>query len=390
MTIDFDSLIQRQTIADARAAVVTSAGVVNWLVETLPPLSRLRKLALDVVPVLIYNATRINAEAIRGGLLDYATGVWVDLIATNLFGLDGRIEETFATTAVAFTNASAEPYAFAAGEVRVGNGAVEFTNMAPFTLAPMSSVSADVIATIVGTDGNADANTITTMITTFDGVACTNPAAARGNDRETDDALKVRCRLARSALSNSGPEDAIKLVCLSAKRVDGTAIGVTRVQVVNDDPNLGDVSVYLADADGPIADDDVDRIDYLLRTLVIPSGINYLGTFPADTVTVAITYSARARTRDGFTEAEIEAFVEEAINELFATYPIGGYVGTGPEGTFYRTELSATISQAQSSADNPRPIVDVTLALPAADVTLDPGELAIPGTITPTVTFVRG
>lgn len=396
MTADFDSLMGRQTVADVRAAVVAAGGVVGWAVSSLPPLSRLRKLALDVVPAIVEAATAINAEAIRGGLLDYASGLWLDLLVTNLYGIAGRILLTFATTSITFTNAGANSYNFAIGEVTVSNGITTYTNTSAFTLSPTgnpgATASIDVIATVAGSAGSADAATITTMVTVFDGVACTNPAAAIGNDREEDDALRSRARLSRAALSNAGHEDALRFVALSATRTDGTAIGATRVQVVPDVPSIGDVAVYLADADGALAGADVTRIDYLLRTLVVPTGVNYLGTFAAVEVAVPITYTALARERDGFTTGEIEDFVADAIVDLFASYPIGGYItpSTTPDGRVYRSEISAVISQAQSSVDDPRPIVDVTLSLPAANVTLAPGEVAVPGAPTATITLVGG
>jgi hypothetical protein len=393
MTVTFDDLVARQTVANIRTAVIAAANVVNWSVSLLPPLSRLRKLALDVVPIVVELASRPNAEAIRGGLLDFASGIWLEALAINLFGLDGRILLTFATTTVTFANAGPEPYSFAVGEVIVGNGFATYKNTEAFTLAasgPLATKTVDVIATIAGSAGNADAGDITTMVTTFDGVTCTNPSAARGTDREEDEALRVRARLSRAAISNSGHVDAIKFIALSALRTDGSAIGATRVQVVEHVPSIGDVSTYLADADGALAGDDVDRIDYLIRTLVTPTGVNYLGTFAAVEIIVPITYTARARERDGFTTDEIEDFVEVDINDLFADYPIGGYIEAGPEGTLYRSEISAVISQAQSTADDPRPIVDVTLTLPAANVTLDPGEVAVPGVIISTVTLVSG
>src|SRR6478752_4307759 len=108
MAVDFESLMARQTIADIRTSVIAAANAVGFLVDRLPGLSRLRKLALDVVPVIVEEATSINADAIRGGLLDYAEDDWLTLLAANLFGVE-RIGLTFATVTVRFTNAGTGP-----------------------------------------------------------------------------------------------------------------------------------------------------------------------------------------------------------------------------------------------------------------------------------------
>lgn len=387
MTVDFDSLMARQSIADIKNSVIAACEAVGFYVSRLPGLARLRKLALDAVPAIVYTATEVNAEAIRGGLLDYAEGDWLELLAVNLFGLDGRIEETFATVQVTFTNAGSEPYVFADKEVRVGNGIVTYTAPA-FSLAAVGNdgdeVTVVVTATVAGTDGNADAGEITEMVTTFNGVTCTNPSNARGNDRETDEQLRARCRLARAALSNAGHVAAIELVALSATRDDGTAIGVTRVQVLENDPSLGDVTVYVADDDGPIDVGDVATIDDLLRTLVIPTGVNFTGTFNATPVTVAITYSARSLPLSGFDVSDLEDAVAEELATLFASVPVGGYQETPPNGLLYRSELAAVISQTQLGGSSP--IKNVTVTLPAADVALSPGEVAVLGAITPSIT----
>jgi hypothetical protein len=386
MSIDFDSLMARQSVADIKASMIAACETVGFYVSRLPGLSRLRKMALDAVPAIVNTATAVNAEAIRGGLLDYASGVWLELLAINLFGIEaGRIRETFATTRVTFTNASAQTYIFDDDEVVVSNGAVTY-KAAAFSLAatgnPGASITVDVTATIAGSSGSADAGAITTMVTTFGGVTCTNASAAVGTDEETDAQLRTRCRLSRAALSNAGHVDAIRFVALSATYEDGTPVGVTRVQVVEDIPSMGDVSVYLADADGAVSDEAKDRVDHLLRTLVIPTGVNYIDTYSATNVIVAITHTSRFKESDGLSEEEREALVEEALAEMFASHPIGGYVEAGPDGVMYRGEIATTIGTVQGEENGARPIKSVTVSVPSGDVTLEPGEVAVLGTVT--------
>jgi uncharacterized phage protein gp47/JayE len=386
MSVDFDSLMARQSVTDIKNSMIAACETVGFYVSRLPGLSRLRKMALDAVPAIVHTATEINAEAIRGGLLDYASGVWLELLAINLFGIEGgRIRETFATTRVRFTNSGAQSSIFDDDEVIVSNGIVNY-KAAAFSLAPAGNdgdeVTVDVTATVAGSSGSTNAGTITMMVATFGGVACTNPSAAAGTDEETDDQLRERCRLSRSALSNAGPVDAIEFVARSATRTDGTAIGVTRVQVVEDIPSMGDVEVHVADADGTVTPEDVDRIDDLLRTLVVPSGVNYLGTNSATEITVDVTHTSRYKASDGISEEEREALVEEALADMFASHPIGGYVETPPNGVMYRSEIATTIGSIQGEESGARPIKSVTVSLPATDVELEPGEVAVLGAVT--------
>jgi hypothetical protein len=387
MSVDFDSLMARQSVADIKASMIAACETVGFYVSRLPGLSRLRKMALDAVPAIVATATEINGEAIRGGLLDYASGVWLELLAINLFGIEaGRIRETFATTRVTFTNASAQTYIFDDDEVIVSNGAVTY-KAAAFSLAATGNDGAvatvDVTATVAGSSGSANAGAITTMVTTFGGVTCTNASAAVGTDEETDAQLRTRCRLSRAALSNAGHVDAIRFVALSATYEDGTPVGITRVQVVEDIPSMGDVKVFLADADGAVSDEAKSRVDYLLRTLVIPSGVNYIDTYSATNVTVAITHTSRYVSSSGFTISELDTLVSEALTEMFASHPIGGYIETPPNGDMYRNDIAATIACVHGEEGTERPIRSATLSLPAADVELEPGEVAVLGAITP-------
>jgi hypothetical protein len=388
MSVDFDSLMARQSVADIKTSMIAACEVVGFYVSRLPGLSRLRKMALDAVPVIVNTATAVNAEAIRGGLLDYASGVWLELLAINLYGITaGRIKQTFATTPVTFTNTSSQPYLFEDDEVVVGTGVVTY-RAAAFALAAVgndgASITVNVTADVAGSSGSTLAGTITTMVTTFDGVTCTNAAAARGTDEETDEQLRTRCRLSRAALSNAGHVDAIRFVALSATYEDGTAVGVTRVQVVEDSDDMGDVTVFLADADGSLDVDGVTRVDHLLRTLVIPTGVNYIGTFAATPVPVDITHTSRYKVSAGFSTDELEAMAAAALGDMFAEHPVGGYVedSTAPDGSMYQSDIETTIACVHGAEDGERPIKKVVVSAPAADVELEPGEVATLGLVT--------
>lgn len=405
----FDELLADQTVAQIRQTLVSAAGVVELFLDRLPPLSILRSLALDKIPYAIRAASAAHGPAIRGGLKDFASGGWLTLLAAQVYNVV-RIEETFVTVPVTFTNPDLDPYSFSALEVRVGNTVTSkvYANVSPFSLdatgGPNDVVTVDMVALEAGAASNAEAGDITEMVTTFGGVTCTNATVGTASDEEEDDALKTRCTFALGALSPDGAADGYRFIATSAMKLpDGSyviirasdppnpeavSVGITKVQVLEHEPAMGDVTVYLADADGVPAGADVTGVDGLIMTYARPVGVNYLGTFACTPITVNITYTATARASDGFTIPELEALAQAALVELFASIrdnPIGGI-----EGFFYRSAIHDAIMGARPTPDDPRPFVDVPFSglIPAADVALTAGQLPVLGTVTANITLI--
>jgi hypothetical protein len=101
-------------------------------------------------------------------------------------------------------------------------------------------------------------------------------------------------------------------------------------------------------------------------------------------VTQAVTYSLWVYDSSGLTEAEIETAVEDALIAGFALKAIGGDVITPPSGYLYKGWIEATILAAVSPHG-----FRVTVATPAADVALTSSQVAVLGTVTPTVTIIE-
>lgn len=394
--VDFADLVEPQTIESVRATLDSAASAVGWMLNNLPPLARLRKLA-DVSVRTIHAMTEVQSEAIRGGFRDFARGVWLEALAEQVYGLvDGRIEETFATTTVIFTNVSDQPYSFAAGEVLVGNSVTgKAYQAAAFDLAaagfPGDTASVAVIALEPGTASDAAPGDISEIVgTAYDGVTVTNPNAAAAVDTETDEALRIRATAALAPISPAGAALAYHSIALNAVREDGSPIGVTKVQTVPHVPDMGDLTVYLADSDGPPTGPDIAIIDAEIRARVLPLAVNYLGTFGATPVSVDVTAVILAQSSAGLTASEIETLATQALVRLFASpneNPIGGIITGGPGGTLYQSKIKAVMEQVQAAPGEPFPVFDVSISDPPGNVALDPGEVAVLGTVSLIVTL---
>lgn len=412
----FDELIQPVTVDAHKRAMQAAGESVGSDYGALPPLDMNRTLALQVTPIaMAVRDSQIN-QAIKGGFKDWAEDQWLSLLAENQYGLEGgRLPETFARTVVTVTNTTAGEFTFGPREQQFKSsvtGRIAF-NEGPFTLKPTGDpdggdvVDVPVIAEFAGTDYNAAAGTLTEMIPAIDGVTVTNAVAAVASDEETDPLLRTRCDDALGPLSPDGPPNIYRDVARNTYILpDGTYvwthkpddypgainIGITRVQVVENVPDLGDVKVYLASANGVPSAPQVAAVHALFLLWARPNGVALLPTAAASLVTVNIAYSATYRTRYGVTETQLAGFVEDGLEAFFSDEdrnPLGGViVPPATAGTLFRTELSEVISGARGSPDAPAPIVDLSSLTPGSNTTISVGQLAVLGTVTPTFTAI--
>src|ERR1700676_3358745 len=196
--------------------------------------------------------------AIGGGFLDYAVSGWLTLLARNVYNVT-RIDATFATAAqgIQLSNSGGGKYDVAPGDLSFSatiNGTKYlYRNTSAGTLqpGPGTTLLLDVEAVEIGAASNAAPGAITTLETTLLGVAVTNIVPVLGQDAESDEALRQRCRDSLGALSPNGPKAAYAYVAKSAVRND-VSIGVTRVKIPTP-PGDGSLSVYVASASGPVA-----------------------------------------------------------------------------------------------------------------------------------------
>lgn len=339
--------------------------------------------------------SKLSAEIAKSGFLELSSGDWLAAVAKYVYGVD-KDTGAFATGNLTLTNTAGGVYSGVAGDLIASNPTTgkTYRNTAAYNIAA-GSVGTPTVVTVpfqaveLGTGSTSTPGTITTLVTALNGVAVTNAAALVGRDAESDAALRLRCQEKIGTLSPNGPRDAYSFVAKSAKRADGSAIGVTRVRVIAD--GNGSVTVYVATASGTItgtAGDpatDLGAVNDAIQKKCAPLGVT--ATLVAATAkTIAPTYQLWVQNTSGLTDDQIKTAVATALTNYLATIPIGGLNTAGGYGFVYFTALESVIGGANPTA----PTVRVLLTVPAADVTIAVSEAPVLGAVVATVTQVSG
>jgi hypothetical protein len=249
-------------------------------------------------------------------------------------------------------------------------------------------VSLPIAAREAGTASNAAPGEIGTLVNRPVGVTVTNPTSALGTNREDKVLYRARCRSQAIATSPNGPSDAY--LRLANTNPDGTLllrgvdfggdgltpVGITRAQV-SASSTTGQVAVRYADDDGAADAVDVATAVDNTERFGVPSTVTYAGA-AATNVTVPVTYTIKALTASGLTDPQIKALALTALQDLFKATEIAGYDKVAGAGTLYADLIKATITASG-------PSYTTTLTLPAGNVALAFGEVAVLGTVTGTV-----
>lgn len=370
MTLDdLLSTETRQQIEDTILAVAAAIGLdtTNWREG-----GKTRTLIASFSQKLS-DLTVIGRVLVSTGFLDYATGNGLTILAEQVYGVD-RLLATAGDCTLEITNggvASSGPHAI--GSLHFTNGAATYTNLAAVTIGASDTEPVLIGADEPGTASNAGVGTIDEFVTPIIGLTCSNTTALAGTDEELDAALRVRCRLKLAAISPAGAADAYRYVIQ-------TTLPGTRAHII-EASSTGDVTIYLADPDGPLGGGDVTLIDTALREQVVPLTVS-LATSAASAVTVAVTYSVWLPASAGYTSGQVQTAVSDAIAAFINGLPIGGYEIPPASGKVYRDALLAAISKALPE------IFHVTVTVPAVDTSLAVNQVATVGAITPSVVLV--
>lgn len=311
----------------------------------------------------VYTLARVIAA---GGLLDYATDDWLDLLGENLYNLS-RLQGSFTKGSLVLTDTTgAGPFVQAAGSLwaRSASGLLYF-NAAALTIPQNSNVTATFQAEQVGQRFNVGNATITTLVTALAGVTVNNPnpgsgtwITVQGADVESDALYRSRCKARWGTLGTGPTAEVYDLWARTA------STEVTRTTVRPSPTVPGEVEVFLAGPSGPVsggAETDVD--DY------IQPRVSLTNTVLVDSATAhPVTVTAAVYVRAGF---ETQAAIECAANldALFTALPVGG--------TLYLSNIIEELSL-------PTGVRNVTVAAPVADVVLTALEVA---TLTQNLTF---
>ncbi len=324
------------------------------------------------------------AGFIRSGFLDFAKGMWLKILAKQVFNVDVP-EATFATCDVLMTNNGGGLYPdIAAGDLTFKNTTTGKTyhNTTGGTLAsgPATTLTVTVVADEAGSDSSAGAGEIDNMVTQLLGVTCANALAGVGIDEQDESTTIAQCRDKLGALSPNGPREAYSFVARSPE-LSGTN-AVTRVRVYSDS-STGDVTVYLAGPGGGVAEADRVLVETAIARYATPLCITAT-TLAASDVAVPVTYELWVYKRCNKTAAEVEADVEDALEQMFATRAIGGdIIAPATTGKLYQSMIESTI-RSVFATDAFR----VSVSLPATDTTLTNGQVATLGTVTATINLV--
>jgi phage-related baseplate assembly protein len=324
------------------------------------------------------------AGYVSSGFLDHAEGDWLTLLAKQVFNVD-RIEGTFATSTVELTNSGGAVFDIDAGDLTAKSttSSKTYTNTEAGALAATGDAAGgDVLeleftADVIGSDSSAAVDEIDALVTTLLGVTVTASTVAVGLDSESDESLRDRCRAKLATLSAAGPRDAYNFVVRDTTLTEVTDI--TRSRTVGDSAT-GDVTIYVASAAGPVAGASVTAAQDVVEEWAAPVCITPT-VANCTAVTVNVTYSVWIYESVGETDATIEETIEAALEELFASRPIGGdIISPATTGKLYQSLIAATIRGVY-----PDHTFRVTVSAPAGDTSLAISEVAVLGTVGATI-----
>lgn len=314
------------------------------------------------------------------GLLSYAEGDGLTLVAKDGFAVT-RIEATNGTTTVTLTNTSGVLYNIAAGDLRFFNldGGATYTSTTGGTLTGLGTLTVTVVADLAGTASNAAPHQIRGMLTPLNGVTCDNAAPLVGTDAESDAALRKRCTESLAALSPNGARDAYNYFSKTTFRPDGSNAGVTRTAVSEANASL---TVYVASASGVVTGNalplgnttDLGLVNTNIQTKCVPTGFTatVVSATPVTVPVTATVYLSQGSTLDS---DQAKKLVQDQLTAYFAQIPIGGY-DRGLGGKVFKEAITGQIFQASDQ------FIEVTLTVPASDVSLSAPDVAVLGTVT--------
>lgn len=331
---------------------------------------------IGVTSKVISGFTNVMSAGIKGTILELAEGVWLTVLAKYVYGVE-RIGATVASGTITLINAGGGVYDLAPGELVVlATGPKKaYRNTAAISLGPLETLQdVPIEALEVGSASSAAPGEIDAFVTPLLDVTVTNVSPVIGQDEQSDPSLRQDCADARGALSPFGAPGAYAYF---AKRVpggkallrtDGSAVGVSRVQVVR--TNLsGLVTVYVASPSGELSTEDLELVDNNIKLYAVPAGITE-HTFNGNPTDVVVLYTAYADAAAGETATQIKAKIDASLIEYFASFPIGGLTINGTDFYLFLTQVQKRIAAADEA------IMKVILSGPIADVPLAEGEFA--------------
>lgn len=305
------------TFSDLVSIVKTKIGINSTRLTNFAEGSNLLSIIEAACHFVEYLQLRVN-KAIKAFSLKDAQGDDIDL-RTQDWAVTRKPAKN-ATGIVTFYRSTPAPSQFTVfAGVQVSTTSDVFGNSLSYTLdndvtfpSGAMSVSGYVTCTLPGIIGNCLAGQVAVKTSTISGVDTVSNLAAftDGADRESDDALKKRVPEKINGLK-AGCEAAIKAAALSVT-------GITVVRVVENEPALGQVSVYVSNESGTLSQTQLDAVKLAVETEaafgivsnVLTPDILYVS------VSMDITYDDQY-----YTVAVIDSELRDQLFTFFMTNP---------------------------------------------------------------------
>jgi hypothetical protein len=377
--LPIDQLTQPLTQEQVKASIynlmkATGLPVTSWQEGAVA------RTIIAIIAAVFAGFTEVMATAIRAGFLDLAEGIWLTLLAKYVYGVD-RIEATFATGEVTLNNNGGGVFSFDPGDLIVRNPATNklYTNTAAFDLGALEKgKKVPIRAAEVGAASTAAPGQITEFVTTLLLVTVTNEASVVGLNAELDPALRQRCRDSLGALSPNGPRSAYEFWAKSARRPDGSSVGITRVRILRP---IGDgtVTVIVASATGPVPGDandpstDLGIVNDVIQKFVVPDGVTAT-VVSAVARPIPVTCDVWIYTSSGMGPSNVDVAVRQKLAAYFQVIPIGGFIIPPAAGKVSWRAIEGQIESISSD------VIEAKLT-PEVDTGLAGNEVAVLGQV---------
>ena len=387
MALPIDVLIKPLTKEQVKASIYNLLSAMGLPTTSWQPGAVVRTI-IAIVATIFAGFTQVMALAIRSQFLDLAEDIWLTLLALRVYGVE-RLEATYATTTLTIDNAGGGLYSFEPDELIIFNGTTKkrFTNTEAVTINPLASgVEVAIRALEAGAESTSAPGAIDSFETVYLGLTCTNASSAVGLDGESDPLLRERCRDSLGARSPNGAKASYRYWAKSARKADGTPVGVTRVRIMPA-PGDGSVLMYVASASGAITGDmndpdtDLGAVAKSVWDNAVPEGVGPVTVASAENLVVAITSTIYVDSAANLSDLIVTQGADKAFADYFQTVPIGGFIISPATGKVYRNAL---IGQIEKSATA---IIKADIPTPAGDVAVSDNKVPVYGT--PTFTVVQ-
>lgn len=321
-------------------------------------------------------------------------GGLIGLLAQYMYGI-AVPQATFATGPLTLTNSGGGSYtggSYGAGLVFfLGSNGQSYTNVTPLNLGPVSSPTATqtitIEATVAGSVGSANPNTVTTLVTSLLGVSCTNSAPIVGLDALTNAAVESLCLASIGFRSPRGPGTAYAYAISGLDPVTGAPLAlnlVTQQQVninrwtIAPSSRTGQTTIYIASPSGAVDPNDLAAVILSVNLNATPDGVT-VTVLPANPVPYSPTLTPWVQAPSSVSAAELQTAIATALTAYMSSKsnPIGGVTAADdlhPAGI--TGVLGDQIKGVVAGAVAPLGCVLVGLQ-GALDLPLGPTELAI-------------